>query len=342
MKYKMLIFSLMATTLMSSNSWAGSGGSSGTCGDGCVWSLSDGELHISADSDHSTATMTNYTSSNYSQVPWYSQNSRILAVTVDNSITSIGTYAFYRNTRLSEVTLPNNSDFTSIGSYAFASAGLHSITIPDSVTSIGNAAFRSNARLSSVTLPNNSDFTSIAAWTFEGCSMLASITIPDSVTSIGGRAFKNARSLASITIPDNVTSIGSNAFEGASALETIYIGDKVNAINADAFKDISANAKIYCQESSNRKNSSGEALSCSDIISANNPNDLSKLQLYTRDENGNMMLYSKNDKGQIISDGKVYTSLEKFKNGVDMKRIYTIDEANRVAGKTNQFRIKYR
>ena len=61
-------------------------------------------------------------------------------MTIPNSVTSIGNYAFRGCSGLSSVTIPNS--VTSIGNYAFYNCtGLTSVTIPNSVTSIGNSAF---------------------------------------------------------------------------------------------------------------------------------------------------------------------------------------------------------
>ena len=60
--------------------------------------------------------------------------------TIPNSVTSIGSYAFYGCSGLTSVTIPNS--VTSIGTEAFhGCSGLTSITIPNSVTSIGYDAF---------------------------------------------------------------------------------------------------------------------------------------------------------------------------------------------------------
>ncbi len=109
------------------------------------------------------------------------------------------------------ITIPNS--VTSIGNSAFAGCtGLTSITIPNSVTSIGNSAFYNCTGLTSITIPNS--VTDIGSYAFSGCTGLTSITIPNSITSIGAYAFEGCTGLNSvtITIPNSVTSIGNNAF----------------------------------------------------------------------------------------------------------------------------------
>ncbi|MDY5917404.1 MAG: leucine-rich repeat domain-containing protein [Treponema sp.] len=129
-------------------------------------------------------------------------------ITIPSSVTSIGSSAFYKCTKLTSVTIPEG--VTSIGSYAFSyCSSLTSITIPNSVTSIGDEAF-------------------------QDCSSLTSITIPEGVTSIGNYAFDECKKLTSITIPESVTSIGGYAFYYCTSLKTInYTGTQVqwNAIS---------------------------------------------------------------------------------------------------------------
>ena len=121
-------------------------------------------------------------------------------------------YAFYKNTALTSVVIPEF--VTSISDYTFYNCrGLTSVTIPDSVTSIGDGAFL-------------------------GCTGLTSITIPDSVTSIGDYAFCDCTGLTSITIPDGVTSIGDGAFSDCTGLTEINW-------NAVSVADFNSNSEVF-------------------------------------------------------------------------------------------------
>ena len=139
-------------------------------------------------------------------------------VTLPNSVTSIGKFAFAGCSSLTSIILPNS--VTNIGSSAFSGcSALTSITLPNSVTSIGGYAFRSCSSLTSITLPNS--VTSIGEYAFEYCSSLTSITIPNSVTSIGKYAFSRCSSLTSVTLGNSVTSIRDYAFEYCSSLTSV-------------------------------------------------------------------------------------------------------------------------
>ncbi len=134
---------------------------------------------------------------------------------IPNSVTSIGSSAFYNCTGLTSIVIPNS--VTSIGSSAFyGCTGLTSIVIPNSVTSIGGSAFAYCENLVSIVM--GSGVTSIGNQAFYACAGLTSIVIPNSVTSIGNSAFRICVSLTSITIPASVKSIGTYAFSDCTSL----------------------------------------------------------------------------------------------------------------------------
>lgn len=171
------------------------------------------------------------------------------SVTIPNSVTSIGNYAFYNcssgvfgNGGLTAITIPNS--VTSIGSHAFDGCShLTSITIPNNVTSFGDGAFYGCYVLNSVTIPEG--VTNIGSSTFYDCRSLTSITIPNSVTSIGEEAFRGCRSLASVTIGDSVTTIGTRAFYGCISLTSITIPNSVKAIGVLAFYECSSLSSVF-------------------------------------------------------------------------------------------------
>ena len=145
-----------------------------------------------------------------------------------------GAYLYFNDVLVRELVVPDS--VTSIGSFAFyRCASLTSITIPDSVTSIGDDAFFNCYNLKEVFYQGNvENWLSIQ---FEGydsnpcCNvanlyfndvLVTELVIPDSVTSIGYSAFEGCTALKSITIPDSVTSIGDDAFYWCYNLKDVY------------------------------------------------------------------------------------------------------------------------
>ena len=174
-------------------------------------------------SDDSVTTIGNYA---------FSGCSGLTSVTIPDSVTSIGDYAFYYCSGLTSITIPDG--VISIGDYAFDKcSGLTSITIPDSVISIGSFAFSDCSGITSITIGNG--VISIGDYVFYKCSGLTSVTIPNSVTSIGFSAFKYCSGLINLTILDSVTSIGSTAFAYCSGLINLTIPDSVTSIGGAAF-----------------------------------------------------------------------------------------------------------
>ena len=135
----------------------------------------------------------------------------------DGSIKSIHNNAFSSCIRLTEITIPES--VTSIGDYAFQGTSLSSVIIPDSVTHIGIAAFRDCQLLESAVLPSN--LTTISELMFYECTSLSSITIPASVTTIDMSAFTRC-ALTSITIPEKVEHISTFAFLGCPLKRVVF------------------------------------------------------------------------------------------------------------------------
>ena len=133
---------------------------------------------------------------------------------------------------------------TSIGDWAFYNCtGLTNVVIPDSVTSIGGRAFEYCTGLTSVEMGNG--VTSIGASAFWECTQLTSIIIPDSVTSIGSDAFSGCTALTSVTIGSGVTSMGDYAFADCFRLvEVINKSSLEITVGSSENGDIAVYAKI--------------------------------------------------------------------------------------------------
>ena len=172
----------------------------------------------------------------------------LTSVTIPNSVTSIGYYAFL-NCPLEKVEINTRT----IDSWFGGHTSIKEIIIGNSVTSIGNYAFNNCDGLTSVTIPNS--VTSIGEAAFLGCTNLTSVTIPNSVTSIGGSAFRGCTGLTSVTIPNSVTSIGYYAFDNCDIKKVIWltntpptgysnISAKVHYVSNDLYTNLNK-VKVY-------------------------------------------------------------------------------------------------
>ena len=169
-------------------------------------------------------------------------------ITIGNSVTSIGSIAFYRCRglktviNLSSLSISKGStDNGYVGCYAnkvinapngFIEGDFILAKI-DGVNTL--AAYLGND--TELTLPANYNGENyvIGSDAFRGCSGLASVEIPNSVTSVGNDAFRGCSGLASVEIPNSVTSVGNDAFRGCSGLTSVEIPNSVTSVGNDAF-----------------------------------------------------------------------------------------------------------
>ena len=212
-----------------------------------------------------------------------------------------------------------DESITQIGLRAFSKLDkVTEVVIPSSVTSIGAAAFQSCPGFKSINLPSN--LKSIDSYAF-ALTNLEEITIPDSVTSIGNRAFAHNLLLSGTVNLENVETVDQYAFSECPKLQSIIIGDKMKSVGKNAFYGTSA--YVYCQEGDGHGGKS-----CAELVKESGITG-GKLKIYAIEN------------GKIKIGSKTYNGFEELPQYV-LRRIYTIDEANRVAGEKNRVSIKYR
>ena len=184
-------------------------------------------------------------------------------------VNRIGSYAFYKCTDLTEVTIPENVTSIEKNSFSFCSS-LSSVVIPNSVKRIEDTSFGYCTSLASFKFGDN--VSKIGARTFLGCQSLTTITIPNSITIIEDQAFEDCTNLASVhitdleswckisfgdiyanplyyahhlllneieikdlVIPNSITNIGRCSFSGCSNLISVTIHNNISSIGDCAF-----------------------------------------------------------------------------------------------------------
>ena len=200
------------------------------------------------------------------------------SLTLPQSVTQIGNYAFSGLSALTTLNLPDG--LTKIGDYAFAwDEKLASLTLPPSLDTIGSQAFNRCIKLPGLTFP--ASVTSIGKSAFSECSGLEYLVVeegntvydsrencnavfktandslvltckntvlPSTMTEIPDSAFLNHTELTHIEIPASVTRIGKDAFHGCTGLQSITIPAATIEIDERAFYNCPGLESIIVEE----------------------------------------------------------------------------------------------
>lgn len=169
--------------------------------------------------------------------------SKLITVSLPNSVTVIQSGALSNCTKLKSVVLPeklvsiqgdwndgafaNNSSLTdvkfkaceNIENHTFASCNaLNHITLPSDLKTIGQYAFSRCYNLHSVDFPPLLE--RIGTYAFQNCA-LDSISLPG-LTRIDEYAFSGCSNLKEVKVPSTLESVGDKAFEGCSKLNDVF------------------------------------------------------------------------------------------------------------------------
>ena len=231
--------------------------------------------------------------------------------------------------------LPNDSkrrvleivgNVTEIEANAFKQAnGITKIILPDTVTKIGTSAFENMGRLEKI------DF------------------LPSSVKAIEDYAFYNSNTstkhVTDIIIPNSVTTIGNYAFGSYAAnyqLNSLVISDNLTTVGKNAFYNLNVkNLTVSADQLNNYLTAGGGFQSYGDINITCTKGDCEGV-LQTKGYTGSRFKVSYATQETQLPDGS--TAIYKMGKlvGFKGKRIYTIEEASAIAGKTNTIKIRYK
>ncbi len=163
----------------------------------------------------------------------YCPNSKTGELVIPTGTTEIAAGAFIGCDGITSVTLPNT--LTLVGDYAFYGTGIAAVTALKNAfnpMTIGRYAFANCLNLSSVVAQEGSRLSVIGEGAFYGCTGITSFTVPAATTLIGVKAFGECTSLSEIFFEEtvNVLEFGENAFYNCTSLSSISLPANVSKI----------------------------------------------------------------------------------------------------------------
>ena len=252
-----------------------------------------------------------------------------------------------------------NEGITTISNNAFTDSNVKNVQLPESMTSIGEGAFH-QSKLENINLPNS--ITEIGAFALSNILSFSSVTLPENLTSLTERVLYANPSMTSIAIPESVTNIDPQAFayldgHGGSPLTEVYCskaqekqcetalayrgGDNIDMIVYDTEDGVYQLNGINYASAANMSQGGESCGTDIDVCKA----QVLKIRGACSDINSDCAAFVASAKaGRLLKVGsKTYSSLDALMKGnYDRRRIYTIEEANFVAGEKNRVSIRYR
>lgn len=173
-------------------------------------------------------------------------------IKINNSVKSIRSYAFCRDTTRSDVNLSDyisEVDFSNvekIGAYAFANRdAIGAVQLPSTLKEFSSTAFYDCLNIVAYRIKDNKNFISVddVLFTADKKTLVAypanhnspGYTIPEGTEKIADYAFLNASNLTEVNFPSTLKTIGNYSFHKVAMLESVELGKSLESIGKYAF-----------------------------------------------------------------------------------------------------------
>ena len=246
-RFMLLLFALL---LGMGTAWAYSFSAVSSTGQTLYYTITDSNNHyvsVVAPGGNTSSGWNNYTKpTGVVDIP-----TTVVSGSVTYTVTSIGNYAFYGCSELTEVTIPEG--ITTIGGNAFWNCpGIETVhfnatnctsMVTSNVYSVFNSSTSSSSKSNIKTITIGDNVTRIPDYAFRNAQDLhGSLSVPASVVSIGNYAFYNCVSLNFLNLEEGLVTIGNKAFYYCQVLEGrfqrprgLYIPNSVTTVGEYAF-----------------------------------------------------------------------------------------------------------
>ncbi len=158
------------------------------------------------------------------------------------TVTGVGDNAFYQNTCIKSITLPDT--VRTIGDWSFAGClSLSDINLISNIETLGVGAFFSCTSLKEVNMDYYGRLTSIgnACFAYSG---IQSLRLPQGLKKIEDSAFYMCEDLSYLALPRMLNKIGSGAFTGCSSIDSIFCDPAGGKYKSDNSMITSIDGKI--------------------------------------------------------------------------------------------------
>ena len=153
----------------------------------------------------------------------FKESETLTSVTLPNTVTRIGNYAFTKCYNLEQVIFEDGSELESLGICAFNYCeSLTEINLPETLNLIGVEAFSNCNALTEFVLPKNVKIVSMYA--FRYCSLVKFEIPMDSKLEYIGRYAFSSNDFTELTLPACLKEIGENAFSSVDIATVNYLG----------------------------------------------------------------------------------------------------------------------